>query len=267
MLDFSGIVLDGAIYGFVALGIACTIFWGRAADLTPEASFTSGAVAAWLITAAGFTGPSLICAGIVGGGLAGLATFLITRFKIQPLLASIIVVGLAYSVHWALMGRPLQSIPSTASPLLLGQDWRNAVIAATLVIFTGALLVLFAGTHMGLHLRATAENPLCVPNARFWEPISAAVFLILGNALVGAAGALFASRAYFVEINMGVGMLISGLGAGLLGWSLFRFSSKPVALVAGALIGSFVLRAILSIALTSDLSAQWFRAVAAVAGV
>lgn len=257
------ILLDGSIYGFVALGIVCTVFWARAADLTPDASFVSGAVSAWLGVMLGFSGFALIGFGALGGALAGFATFVVIRCRIQPLLASLIVVGTAYSVHWSILGRPLQSIPVESSWFFLDNEVANAAQAVALLVGIAGLLLWSSRTKVGLLLRAAGENSNAVPNGFRWSQTASFTFLIVGNGLVGIGGALFASRAFFVEINMGVGMMISGLSAVLLGWSITGFKPRATYLVLGACFGAIALRAIVSEALVLGMSAQWFRALAA----
>jgi putative ABC transport system permease protein len=262
----SSILIDGATFGFVGLGIMLIFAWAKVADLTPDASFTAGAVGAWLAASAtDATGLQLILAGGLAGCVVGFCTFAITRLGVQQLLASLIVVGGAYSVHWFLMGRPLQSLPASASIFRGDNSSIDASLAVTLVVVAAALVGVFGNTALGLKIRAASENANSVPAGSQWSIFSTFLLVTIGNGLVGIGGSMFASRAYFVEINMGAGVLISGLGAFLLGWALFGFRASPTAAIAGAIFGALLLRGVMTLSLTLGVSAEWFRAISSIA--
>lgn len=259
------LILDGTTFGFVSLGIMMIFAWGRMADLTPDASFAAGAVGAWLATQANAAGLTLLIAGAAAGGLAGAMTYIVTRLGLQQLLASLIVVGVAYSVHWYLLKQPLRVIEGELS-IFEGTDLSHDVfISSALAVAVGLGVWFFGGTRAGLLLRAAADNPRSVPNGYRLEAWSGLTFLVVGNALVGVGGALFASRTYFVEINMGAGVLISGLGSFLVGWAFFGFRQSPLAAVAGAFVGALLMRGIMTVSLLAGMQAEWFRAISGLA--
>ena len=96
----------GLILALLALGIFISFRVFKFPDITAEGSFTFGAA----------TGASLIVAGMnpllasliafLAGMLAGAVTGIIhTRFKINPLLAGILVMTALYSVNLHVMGK------------------------------------------------------------------------------------------------------------------------------------------------------------------
>jgi len=259
---FASILADAAIFSVAALGIMVIFAWAKLADLTPDASFAAGSVGVWLaIDNLSLGGIGLLVAGAICGGAMGAVTYVITLFRVPQLLASLITVGLGYSVNWQLLGKPLRSIPSPNS-IFSGVDLGlDALIAVAIAAACALLVGTLAGTLFGISLRASSENSNSMPNGKSWATFSRLVLLVGGNCLVGLSGAMFASKAYFAEINIGNGALISGLSAFLLGWAIFRFNAAPIFAVGGAVLGAILLRVVMTGALSIGAPAEIFRAI------
>ena len=86
-------IIQGLIFGLVALGVFLTYRVLNFADLTVDGSYTSGAAtAATAIFYFGWNPWLATLAGMIVGALAGMLTGLLhTALKIEPLLASILV--------------------------------------------------------------------------------------------------------------------------------------------------------------------------------
>src|SRR4051812_12118576 len=104
------ILTDGAVFCFSGVGIAGIIGWGRLADLTPDAAFTSGGVGLWYSTSYGISAAAGPFFGFLFGAMLGAFTAAITVGGVPPLLASLIVIGFAYTLNWQLLGRPLRTL-------------------------------------------------------------------------------------------------------------------------------------------------------------
>jgi putative ABC transport system permease protein len=77
------------------------------------------------------------------------------------------------------------------------------------------------------------------------------VGLALSNGLVGLAGALFAQTNGFADSTMGIGTIVVGLAAVIIGESLFSTRSILV-IVMSCIIGSLLYRVAVSMALNAD---------------
>jgi len=77
------------------------------------------------------------------------------------------------------------------------------------------------------------------------------VGLALSNGLVGLAGALFAQTNGFADSTMGIGTIVVGLAAVIIGQSLFASRSMYVILIS-CVIGSLLYRLAVSAALNAD---------------
>ena len=77
------------------------------------------------------------------------------------------------------------------------------------------------------------------------------VGLALSNGLVGLAGALFAQTNGFADSTMGIGTIVVGLAAVIIGQSLFSSRSMYV-IVLSCIVGSVLYRLAVSMALNAD---------------
>ena len=255
LLGFS--LYEGLAFGFIAIGVYLTFRVLGFPDLTVDGSFAlGGAVAAVLIV--DDVDPFLATLAALGAGLlAGLTTSLLnTKLKIPALLASILVMVALYSINLRIMGRsnlPLLreiTIFSLASRLP-GLETRLAyqlAVAGVLAVVIFFILNWFLRTEIGLALRATGDNEQMVRGAGVDTDKTTILGVSVANGLIAFSGAVIAQGQGFSDVNMGIGMIIIGLAAVIIGEALFR--PKGVARLLLAVFGcTFVYRLVISIAL------------------
>lgn len=240
-------------------------------DLTVEGSFTTGAAVATLALVDGVV-PwiSLLVAG-VAGGFAGALTYGIKRaLGLTLVLTSIIVsIGL-YSVNLYLLGRPnvaqledsviadWQSWFSITDRQLADVQVMAAVVAAVVVA-----LWFFLRTQVGLALRASGSNPEMSRSQGVSTDAMLLLALVIGNALTGLSGALVSQQQGFADVNMGVGTLVFGVTAVLLGDTVIRRQRSVGAAILAVLAGTFIYRFIIALAFELGLDPAWFRGLTA----
>ncbi len=183
----------GLILAILALGVFVSFRIFAFPDITADGSLTLGAAVAASLIARGFSPWIATAAAIAAGASAGLTTGVVhTRFRINGLLAGILVATALYSVNLHVMGRsniPLLDARTlgtdvvatvsrfagpTVSVRFLGQTCRfadlvNLAAVAVLVGFLGWLLRTFLMTGLGTAMRATGDNPRMI---RAWERTS-----------------------------------------------------------------------------------------------
>ncbi|MCJ9714518.1 ABC transporter permease, partial [Bordetella hinzii] len=106
-------------------------------------------------------------------------------------------------------------------------------------------------TQSGLAMRATGSNGRM---ARAQGVNTGAMILggmALSNALVGLAGALFAQTQGGADISMGIGTIVIGLAAVIVGESILP-SRRLVLATLAVIIGAIVYRFFIALALNSD---------------
>jgi putative ABC transport system permease protein len=215
------------LYGFVALGIMIPFRLLSFPDLTCEGAFPLGGCLCAALLVAGVTPVLSMIIAVFAGVLAGCATaFIHLRFKINSLLAGILMITILWSVNLRIMGKsniPLFAAPSFFEGLYGGFMLNVPVQIAFWLAVAIALIVLlcwFLSTDLGLAVRATGANEAM---ARA-QGISTWAITVAGvgaaNGLTAFAGASVAQVQGYADVQMGFGILINALAALIIGESV-----------------------------------------------
>ncbi len=256
LFSLLGAVEIGLIFSLVALGVFISFRLLRFPDLTVDGSFPlGGAVCAILIS--GGTNPWLATlAATAAGAAAGLLTgWLNVKLKIMDLLASILMMIALYSVNLRVMGGP--NVPLINDPTLFTQlqpesmaDYvARPLILLVIVIAAKLLLDWFFATERGLAIRATGSNARMARAQGINTGAMVLQGMAVSNALVGLAGALFAQTQGGSDISMGIGTIVIGLAAVIVGESILpsrRIAWATLAVVLGAIVYRFFIAAALN---------------------
>ena len=258
LFSLLGAIEIGLIFSLVALGVFISFRLLRFPDLTVDGSFPlGGAVCAILISHG--TNPYLATlAAMAAAAAAGLLTgWLNVRLKIMDLLASILVMIALYSINLRIMGGPnVPLINDTTLFTLLQPEGMEDYVARPLllaVIVIAAKLALdwFFATERGLAIRATGSNARMARS----QGVNTGAMMLLGlavsNALVALAGALFAQTQGGSDISMGIGTIVIGLAAVIVGESILP-SRRLIYATLAVVLGAIVYRFFIALALNSD---------------
>ena len=267
-----GALTIGFILSLLALGVLISFRIFSFPDVTTEGSITLGAAvaAALLVHGVGPLPATLVA--VLAGMAAGTATGVLhTRFKINGLLAGILMMTALYSVNLHVMGRsnvPLQSARTFAtdaesfSVALLGEtteielwgwdvgirDLSVLLLSIAVSSVVGAILYFFFRTDLGTAMRATGDNSQMIRA----QGVSDGAMLVLGlavsNGLIALAGALLAQYQGFADVQMGIGMLVLGFASVIIGEALVGGRQLGY-LITGTVMGSVLFRLLVAIAL------------------
>ena len=258
LFSLLGAIEIGLIFSLVALGVFISFRLLRFPDLTVDGSFPLGGAVCAILIANGVNPWLATLAATAAGAAAGLLTgWLNVKLKIMDLLASILMMIALYSINLRVMGGP--NVPLINDPTLFtmlqpeGMDDYLARPLILLFIVIAAKLALdwFFSTERGLAIRATGSNARM---ARA-QGVNTGAMVLLGmavsNALVGLAGALFAQTQGGSDISMGIGTIVIGLAAVIVGESILP-SRRIVYATLAVVIGAIVYRFFIAMALNSD---------------
>jgi putative ABC transport system permease protein len=209
-----------------------------------------------------------------------------TRFKVNSLLAGILVMTALYSVNLRVMGKsnlPLLSVTTlTTYAQKLGQRLSGGSDTATLLgwpvsardlgslllvagivfVFTLAAYIFFR-TNLGSAMRATGDNPQMIRALGVSVENMIVLGLAVSNGLIAFAGALLAQYQGFADVQMGIGMVVWGLASVIIGSALVRSDSLGGALT-GTILGSVLFRLIIAVALRWGLNPNDLKLVTAI---
>jgi putative tryptophan/tyrosine transport system permease protein len=245
---------QGALAGFLGLGVLISFRFFRFPDLTAEGSYPLGGAVTAALLVAGVDPILSTLAAVAAGVLAGIATALIhTKMRINNIVAGIIAMTALYTVNLRVMGRANISLLSVrtlydqATDLLglsaRGETAVTIVLTFLLLVGVAAALAWFMHTDLGLAVRATGENQAMIRSLGVDTDRTKRIGLGLSNGAIALSGALVAQDHGFADIGMGIGILVSGAAAVMIGEALFGDGSIErwvVATIVGALVYHFL---------------------------
>jgi putative ABC transport system permease protein len=275
----------GLVFAILALGVYLSFRVYQIPDMTADGSFPLGAAITARLLKDGADPISATAAGIAGGALAGAITgFIHVRFKVNAILAGILVMTALYSVNLRVMGASNLPITATTlfSPLedaacrffgeeteILGRSVPSGDLGllfgcVTLAGLTACVLIFFLKTELGAAMRATGDNARMLRALGTSTDRMLVVGLALSNALVAFAGSLFAQMQTFADAQMGIGVIVLGLASVILGQTLVGPVRSIGLVVIGALMGAVLFRLLVAIAIRMGLDANDLKLVTAV---
>lgn len=227
-----GILEQGFIYGIMALGVYLTYRILDFPDLTVDGSFPLGAaVCAILITHGMNPWLSLVFA-LLAGLVAGFVTGMIhIKFHVRDLLAGIITMTALYTVNMRIAGSanlPLfdkETIFNSGLASLLPESltpYIVLILGFILVLLSKLLLDWYFTTKSGFLLRATGDNHHVVTSLGCNEGRLKVLGLMLSNGLVAFSGGVLCQQQRFFEVTMGIGTIMMGLAAVIIGMNIFK---------------------------------------------
>ena len=254
---YSDALLLGLGLATLGIGIYLSLKIFSIPDITTDGSYTLGAAITGVAMTHGINTWYALLFSFIGGAIAGSITGLITtRLRVNALLSGILVMTALYSVNITLMGRAnislvtagnfynsWQFIPGAYRPLLM------------LLGFTGlvwAMMTYLLKTDFGLAMRATGNSESMIRSLGVNTDRMKISGLALANGLVGVSGYLISQFQGFVDINMGIGIVITGLGSVIIGETLMdllrvkKVGIRIGGVILGAVIFQFVLAATLA---------------------
>lgn len=262
----------GLGFASLAMGIFISLRIFNIPDITTDGSFTFGGVVTALSIASGVHPLLALLLSFAAGFIAGICTGIIhTRLKVNALLSGILVMTALYSINLALLGRsnlPLINLPTIFSGLsTFGNDnGAQLIITSAFTMIVLFLLYWLLKTDAGLAMRATGNNEKMIRANGVNTDRMKILGLGLANGLTALSGFFIVQIQGFADINMGIGIVILGLGSVMIGNILIaglKNQSLLLQLLA-VVVGSIIFRMILAFALSIGIDAIYLKLVVAV---
>ncbi|MEN3395632.1 ABC transporter permease [Brucella melitensis] len=256
-IAFWGAVELGLVFAFVAIGVYLAFRVLDFPDLTVDASFPLGAAVTGVLILAGYNPWLAAAIAMVAGAAAGLVTATLNvRFRILNLLASILTMIALFSVNLRVMGRPniaLINQDTMLTPFFghgIPEYYVRPLFLFVLVAITVFVVWRFLESDMGLAMRATGANPRMARAQGVRTDRQIYLGMTISNALVALGGSLFAQTNGFADVTSGVGTIVVGLAAVIIGETLLR-SRYILVILIGCVAGSIIYRIAIQLALSN----------------
>lgn len=282
-----GSLIIGLILSLLALGIFISFRIYHFPDITADGSFTLGASVSAVMIVNGVnpflaTAIAFIC-GTVAGSITGILN---TRFKINNILAGILVMTALYSVNLRIMGKSnipllsditLMTYAESIGSFIFGRlesinlfgwevnvgDFSILISALILIGIYGVILYVFFRTNLGTAMRATGDNDQMIRALGANVENMIILGLALSNGLIAVSGSLLAQYQGFADVQMGIGVIVWGLASVIIGEALI--GSRLVGMIIiGAVMGSVLVRLLVAIALRMGLNPSDLKLITAV---
>ena len=257
LLALFGALESGLIYALVALGVYISFRVLDFPDLTADGSFPLGGAVAGVAIIANVN-PWLACIfGMLAGGMAGVVTaWLHVKLGILQLLSSILVMVALYAVNLRIMQAP--NLALLGEPTIFGDlvnesngYWMRCLIIGGVVIAAKLLLDWFFSTETGLAMRATGSNLKMAQAQGIATSRSILMGMAISNGLIALAGAIFVQTPGGADISIGVGTIVIGLAAVIIGETIIP-SKKMFWITLSAIVGAILYKFFIQVALSNE---------------
>jgi len=229
MVFYLSAFLLGLCLSAMGLGIFITMKIFRIPDITTDGSYTLGAAVTAVLLTQGWPIWAVIPITILAGATAGILTGLVhTRFKIDALLSGILVMTGLYSINLSVLGRsniPLLNVDTIFKALSISdkQIYNEVWVGSLFLALLSGLLAYLLRTDFGIAMRATGNSESMTRAMGINNDRMKIIGLAIANALTALSGFLVAQYQSFTDINMGIGIVLVGLGSVLIGDALINW--------------------------------------------
>ncbi len=264
-------IMLGLALSAMGLGIFISMRIFNIPDITTDGSYTLGAVVTGILLSKQYPVPTVCLAAFASGAIAGSITgFIHARLKINALLAGILVMTALYSVNLTLLGRSNLPLLETKSIFDYLSFVSNSFLAQLLSLFLFSGFIWFFITRLlktdfGIAMRATGNSETMARSLGVNTNRMKILGLGLSNGLVALSGFLVAQYQGFADINMGIGIVILGLGSVMIGETLTNWLkiNNITLRLGGVIVGSILFRLILAFSLTIGINPNLLKLITA----
>lgn len=270
-MDFyTSAIIQSFAFAGMCVGIYLTLKIFNIPDITTDGSFTLGGAVTAIMLMNNYNPFIVLFVVLISGAAAGVITGLIhTQLKVNALLAGILTMTSLYSINLVIMGRSNIPLIDTRNIFsLFVQDVNlntEGVVLAAAVIITIFVIGWLLHTDFGIAMRTTGNNETMARATGINTSAMKIYGLALANSLTALSGYLMVQYQGFADINMGIGIVISGLGSVMIGEALLKLLKKDglwLQLIF-VVIGAIVFKMVLAVALSAGLNPNYLKLITA----
>lgn len=273
-MDILSILLIGAqvglIYGPLALGIYFALNVLSLPDLTLEGSFGVGGATTAVLLLQGVDAASALAGGVASGMAMGFLTACLHVYlHMNVLLAGILMTTAAWSISLAIMGAGNISLLSQstifdwAQAAGLNGQWSQILVGGAFSLVVALALIWLLQTNYGMSLRASGLNIQTARSLGIRTETRQIVGLVIANGLAAMTGGLVVQSQGFMDVSIQTGVIVIGLAALMIGMSIFK-TPRIVPSVVGVILGIFIYRVVVTLALKLGLPPYFIKLATAV---
>lgn len=249
-------LLQGLILAILVLGVMIPFKLLNLPDITSEGSFPLGGCSYTVLLTFQFNPLLSALIATIMAGFAGVCTAAINiKYKINSLLAGIIVSTMLYSVNLRMMGKSNIILPELSNFFTDAISNVNTNILVTIflnLIFIAAVFS-FLKTEKGLRFRSVGLNQRFAQKQGISLNKNIVFGLFVANCLAGFAGIIFVQTNNYADIGMSIGIIIQALAAMLIGEKVLGAESL-LKIISAPFVGAIIYQQIQGFALLLGLA-------------
>ena len=242
-----------SILCLVSLAAVLTFRMAGFPDLSVDGVFALGSVVFARCFLGGMGVPVAILTAMVAGAVAGVFTAAVSvRLRINPLLASVLVLTILYSLNLRILGRANQPLYSFDTPCWLNSDYSSVFFALFVGIAT-VLLYVALRTEIGCALRCTGTSPTFLGSVGRNVALYKLLLVGMAGMLVATSGCFLTVKYGFSDVSIGTGTIIIGIASLIIGEKICG-RRRLWAQVLAAPVGIFLYELAVGVALSAGVS-------------
>ena len=211
-------ILQGLVLALVAYALMIPFRLLNFTDLSAEGAYPFGAAVCASLLLLGINPLFSILLAAIASGLLGIATSLIhLRLKVNTILAGIIVSTMAYSINLRIIGKPNVALFDTYLLFSNTNMLQNICIVYGVVMALILPFILFLRTELGLRFLAVGLNPSFANRQCIVVPRYIIGGLFIANFYTGIAAGLMVNLQGYMDVGIGIGIVIHALAALMIG--------------------------------------------------
>jgi len=241
------------IMSLIALAAVFTFRFAGFPDLSVDGVFTLGAVVFVKFMLFGFGVLFSFIAALLAGALAGCITaFISVRLKINPLLASVLILIILYSLNLRILGKANQPLYNfDMIGWFKGGYW--ILLMALGIFFLFVLVYTFFRTQIGSAIRTVGSSPEFLVSVGRNVTLYKVFLVSFGSGIVAVSGSLLSFKYGFADVSLGMGTIIIGIASLIIGEKICG-REKLFNQIVAAYIGTFLYQLAVGVALSAGIS-------------
>ena len=253
MYQLLSIIELTCILSLVSFAAVLTFRFAGFPDLSVDGVFALGAVIFARLVMVGCCIPIAFVGAFVSGLIIGSCTATIaTRLRINPLLASVLILTILYSLNLRFLGQANMPIYGVLDSIF-AKSWVRITIFILVAVGGWFAALLFFRTEIGIALRSTGSSPEYLTAIARNPMLYRLLLVALAGGMIAASGALLALKFGFADVSLGTGTIIIGIAALIIGEKICGRDSLSTQLLS-APVGMLIYELVVGVAYSLGIS-------------
>jgi putative ABC transport system permease protein len=241
------------VFSLVTIAAMLTFRFAGFPDLSVDGVFALGSVAFIKSAMIGLPFVLSLTLAMMAGVIAGSITSIIsTKLKINPLLASVLILTILYSLNLRILGAANVPMVDNGRNNGFDNDYFTVLVVG-ISVFVVIVSVFFFKSELGAALRCSGSSPSFLSSVGKNVSFYRIVLVALGSGSIAMAGALLSYRYGFADVTIGSGTVIIGIASLIIGEKLLGRETLVKQILAVP-TGIFVYEAVVALALSLGVS-------------